>query len=51
MSDKTITAEQVRDEHLNEVNQPLHWAYLGGVLIGALLLMILLMAVLDAGAA
>ncbi len=51
MSEKTITPEQVREEHLKEVNQPLHWVYIGGVLLGSLLLMILFIALLGSGAA
>jgi hypothetical protein len=51
MSEKTITEEQVREEHLKEVNQPLHWVFLGAVVFGSLLFMILLIAVLGSGAA
>lgn len=50
MSDeKTITEVKVRNEHLREINQPAHWAYLFGVLLGALALMALFMALLGAG--
>jgi hypothetical protein len=48
MSDEKITEVKVRNEHLREVNPSAHWAYLFGVLIGALVLMVLLMAVLGA---
>jgi hypothetical protein len=48
VSDEKITEVKVRNEHLREVNPPAHWAYLFGVLIGGLLLMVLLMALLGA---
>lgn len=43
-----IRQEDVWEEHLQEVNQPAHWAYLFGVLVGSFLLMVALMAVLGA---
>ncbi len=49
MSDEKITETKVRNEHLREISQPAHWAYLFGVLIGGLALMLLLMAVLGSG--
>ena len=49
MSEKTITEGEVREEHLSEVNPLAHWAYLGGVLGGAIVLMLLFMALLGAG--
>lgn len=49
MSDETITEIKVRNEHLREVNEPAHWAYLFGVLIGGLALMMLVMAMLGSG--
>ena len=49
MSDEKITAATVRHEHVQEINQPAHWAYLFGVLIGGLALMVLLMAMLGTG--
>ena len=45
-SERTVTEDQVREEHLKQVNQAAHWAYLFGVLIGGTLLMILLIAVI-----
>ena len=48
MSEEKITEVKVRNEHLREVNPPMHWAYLFGVLMGGLLLMVLLMALLGA---
>ncbi len=51
MSDEKITDLRVRSEHLAEVNPPAHWAYLFGVLLGGLALMVLLMAWLGAGSA
>ena len=47
MSEKTIDAEKVRDEHLAEVHQPLHWAYLAAVMGGGLLAMLVMIAVLG----
>jgi hypothetical protein len=50
VSDENITEARVRNEHLGEINQPAHWAYLFGVLIGGIGLMMVLMALLGAGA-
>jgi plastocyanin domain-containing protein len=47
MSEKNITAEQVREEHLKEVNQPLQWTYLFSILGGSLILMLILMVLLE----
>jgi hypothetical protein len=48
VSDETkITEVKVRNEHLREINQPAHWAYLFGVLLGALALMAVLIAILG----
>jgi hypothetical protein len=49
VSDENITEAQVRKEHLQEINQPAHWAYLFGVLIGGIGLMVVLMALLGIG--
>jgi hypothetical protein len=46
-SDLQVTAEDVREEHLDEVDGRTHLLYLAGVLVGAFLLMIALMVVLD----
>jgi hypothetical protein len=46
MTEEKITEVKVRNEHLGEINQPAHWAYLFAVLLGALALMVLLMAML-----
>lgn len=43
-----ISEDDVREEHLKEVNQLAHWAYLVGVLGLGMLAMILLIALLDA---
>jgi hypothetical protein len=43
-----ITEDQVREEHLAAVDQPRQWAYLLGVLGVGLVLMIALIALLDA---
>ncbi len=40
MSDKTIDQEQVRQEHLAEVNVTAHWLYLLAALVGGTLLML-----------
>ena len=44
MSEKTIDEEQVRGEHLAEVNEPAHWAYLAGVMSAGTLLMLAFIA-------
>ena len=44
MSEESIDQEEVRKEHLAEVNQPAHWAYLAAVTIGSVLLMLLFIA-------
>lgn len=41
MSERTITEEEVRLEHLAEVRQSHHWAYIALVLLGSLALMLL----------
>lgn len=48
MSELDLTEDDVREEHLRAVNQPAQWAYLAGVLGGGTLLMLLLIALLDA---
>ena len=47
MSEREISEEDVRSEHLDAVNMAAHWAYLFAVLIGAFLLMVLLIAILG----
>lgn len=47
--EKTLTEDDVRAEHLGEVNEPAHWAYLFAVLIGGTVLMILLIAAMAGG--
>ena len=48
MSDELeITEDEVRVEHLQEVNQVAHWAYLFGVLGAGSLAMVLLIAFLG----
>jgi hypothetical protein len=51
MSDENISEEKVRNQHLREINQTAHWAYLVAVLLGGLFLMVLFIAVLGAGGA
>ena len=47
MSDLKITEDKVREEHLAEVRPSLQWAYLAGVVGGAFLLMVGLIALLG----
>ena len=49
--ERNLTEDAVRTEHLREVHVGRHWAYLGAVLGGGLLLMIALIAALGASAA
>lgn len=46
-SEATITEDDVREEHVGSVNTAAHWAYLFGVLIGGLVLMVALIALLG----
>ena len=46
MTERDVTEQTVRDEHLKEVNAAAHWAYLFGVLFGGFLLMVGLIAAL-----
>jgi hypothetical protein len=48
-NEKTLSEDDVRAEHLGEVHQPAHWAYLFAVLIGGTLLMIVLIALIGGG--
>ena len=48
MSERDVTEDDVRKEHLAEVNQWVHWAYLVGVLASATVLMLAVMALLGA---
>jgi hypothetical protein len=47
MSERDVTEDEVRNEHLQEVNAGAQWAYLFGVLLGGFLLMIGLIALLG----
>ncbi len=49
--ERKVTEYDVRAEHRHEVHVGRHWAYLGAVLVGGLLLMIALIAALGASAA
>jgi hypothetical protein len=51
MSEKTIDQDTVRQEHLAEVHEPAHWAYLFGVMLGTTLLMLAFIAWLGASSA
>ena len=46
--ERTITEQDVEEEHLKGVRIRHHWAYLVGVIGGGLILMILFMVLLDA---
>lgn len=48
MNEATIDEAQVRDEHLAEVHEEAHWAYLLVVLLGGTALMLGLIALLGA---
>lgn len=48
MSELKISEDDVREEHLSSINVPAHWAYLFGVLLGAFVLMLGLIALLGA---
>ena len=45
-----LTEDDIREEHVREVNVPAHWAYLFAVLGGGFLLMLLLLLLLSATA-
>jgi hypothetical protein len=47
VSERNVTEDQVRNEHLQEVNAGVQWAYLFGVLLGGFLLMLGLIAALG----
>jgi hypothetical protein len=47
VSDRDIDSEQVRREHMDDVNATAHAAYLLLVLGGATVLMVLLLVLLD----
>jgi hypothetical protein len=47
MKEVTITEEQVRTEHMREINQVGHWAYALGVIAISFILMLGLMAMLE----
>ena len=48
-NEATMTEERVRKEHLETVNVARHWAYLWGVMVGALIAMVAFIALLGAG--
>ena len=50
MSERDLTEDDVRREHLAAVSTPAHWAYLFGVIGGAFVLMVALLALLGSGA-
>ena len=47
MKETTVTEEQVRAEHLREVNEGAHWAYLLGVIAVGFAFMVVLIALLG----
>jgi hypothetical protein len=50
VSEKKITEDDVRAEHLAAVNVRVQWLYLGGVIAGAFVVMVVLIALLGATA-
>ena len=48
MSEKTLTEDDVREEHRTSARPGPHWAYLLGVLAGGMVLMLGLIALLGA---
>jgi hypothetical protein len=48
VSEKTLSDDEVRKEHLAEVSVRAHWTYLFGVLFGGTALMVVFIALLDA---
>ena len=48
MSELDVNEDEVRSEHLEEVNAGAQWLYLFGVLLGGFLLMLALIALLGA---
>jgi hypothetical protein len=49
VDERTLTEEQVRQEHVASVNQPAHWVYLFSVLVGGTLLMVAFIALIAGG--
>ena len=47
MSERDVTAEQVRDEHLRDVDERAHWLFLVAVLVGGVALMLGFIALLG----
>jgi hypothetical protein len=47
VNEQTVTEEKIRNEHMKEVNVGAHWAYLIGVIAGASILMVGLIALLG----
>ena len=48
IDERTISQDEVWEEHLQDVHVPQHWAYMFGVLVGGFVVMLILMALLDA---
>jgi len=49
VSEKDLTEDDVREEHLKAVNVPAHWAYFFAIVVGGFILMVLFVALLGAG--
>ena len=47
MSERKMDAEKVREEHLAEVHESAHWAYLLGVVLGSTVLMLIYISLLG----
>ena len=48
IDERTIDADQIREEHLAEVHETVQWAYLFGVLLFGTIGMLVIIAILDA---
>ena len=48
MSERNVDQDQVRTEHLAEVDQRVQWAYLAAVLVGGTIAMLAFIALLGA---
>jgi hypothetical protein len=48
-NERSLSEDDVRDEHLANISQGAHWVYLFGVIIGSMLVMVALIALLGGG--
>ena len=47
IDERTIDADQIREEHLTEAHEAVQWAYLFGVLLFGTIGMLVMIAILD----